>query len=103
PSHPRRRGAPVPAIAGSNGKTTTKEMAAAILRHALGPEAVLHTRGTQNNLVGLPLTLLHLGTAHAVAVLELGMNGPGEVWRLAEIAEPDAGVITCVPPQPPEA
>jgi len=97
--HRRRQRARVLAVAGSNGKTTTKEMAAAILRHALGPEAVLHTRGTQNNLVGLPLTLLRLGTAHAVAVLELGMNGPGEVWRLAEIAEPDAGVITCVAPE----
>src|SRR5262249_10921641 len=97
--HRRRQRARVLAVAGSNGKTTTKEMATAILRHALGPEAVLHTRGTQNNLVGLPLTLLRLGTAHAVAVLELGMNGPGEVWRLAEIAEPDAGVTTCVAPE----
>ena len=97
--HRRRHRARVLAVAGSNGKTTTKEMVAAILRHALGTEAVLHTRGTQNNLVGLPLTLLRLGDAHAVAVLELGMNGPGEVWRLAEIAEPDAGVITCVAPE----
>ena len=97
--HRRRHRPRVLAVAGSNGKTTTKEMAAAILRHALGPEAVLHTRGTQNNLVGLPLTLLRLGDAHAVAVLELGMNGPGEVWRLAEIADPDAGVVICVAPE----
>ncbi len=97
--HRRRRRALVLAVAGSNGKTTTKEMTAAILRHAFGPADVLHTQGTQNNLVGLPLTLLRLGDAQRVAVLELGMNGPGEVWRLAEIAAPDAGVITCVAPE----
>ena len=95
----RRRQAQVLAVAGSNGKTTTKEMAAAILREAFGADAVLHTRGTQNNLVGLPLTLLRLGESQRVAVLELGMNGPGEVWRLAEIAAPDVGVITCVAPE----
>ncbi len=97
--HRRRRAAQVLAVAGSNGKTTTKEMAAAILRTAFGAAAVLHTHGTQNNLVGLPLTLLRLGETQRVAVLELGMNGPGEVWRLAEIAAPDAGVITCVAPE----
>jgi UDP-N-acetylmuramoyl-tripeptide--D-alanyl-D-alanine ligase len=97
--HRRRRRAQILAVAGSNGKTTTKEMTAAILRAAFGGEAVLHTHGTQNNLVGLPLTLLRLGETHRVAVLELGMNGPGEVWRLAEIAAPDAGVITCVAPE----
>jgi len=95
----RRRQAQVLAVAGSNGKTTTKEMTAAILREAFGADAVLHTRGTQNNLVGLPLTLLRLGASQRVAVLKLGMNGPGEVWRLAEIAAPDAGVITCVAPE----
>lgn len=97
--HRRRHPVPVLAVAGSNGKTTTKEMLAAILRHAYGAHAVLHTRGTQNNLVGLPLTLLRLGDAERVVVLELGMNGPGEVWRLAEIASPDVGVITCVAPE----
>jgi UDP-N-acetylmuramoyl-tripeptide--D-alanyl-D-alanine ligase len=97
--HRRRRTAQVLAVAGSNGKTTTKEMTAAILREAFGADAVLHTHGTQNNLVGLPLTLLRLGETQRVAVLELGMNGPGEVWRLAEIAAPDAGVITCVAPE----
>lgn len=97
--HRRRRSAQVLAVAGSNGKTTTKEMTAAILHEAFGADAVLHTHGTQNNLVGLPLTLLRLGASQRVAVLELGMNGPGEVWRLAEIAAPDAGVITCVAPE----
>jgi UDP-N-acetylmuramoyl-tripeptide--D-alanyl-D-alanine ligase len=97
--HRRRRRARVLAVAGSNGKTTTKEMAAAILRQAFGADAVLHTQGTQNNLVGLPITLLRLEESQRVAVVELGMNGPGEVWRLAEIAGPDAGVITCVAPE----
>jgi UDP-N-acetylmuramoyl-tripeptide--D-alanyl-D-alanine ligase len=97
--HRRRRAARVLAVAGSNGKTTTKEMTAAILREAFGADAVLHTHGTQNNLVGLPLTLLRLGETQRVAVLELGMNGPGEVWRLAEVSAPDAGVITCVAPE----
>lgn len=96
--HRRRHPAAVLAVAGSNGKTTTKEMLAAILRTAFGAEAVLHTLGTQNNLVGLPLTLLRLD-AHRVAVVELGMNHPGELWRLAEIADPDVGVITCVGPE----
>jgi UDP-N-acetylmuramoyl-tripeptide--D-alanyl-D-alanine ligase len=93
----RRRSSPrIVAITGSNGKTTTKEMLASILEQALGPEHVLRTQGTQNNLVGLPLTLLGLTESVQVAVLELGMNGPGEIWRLAEIADPDVGVITCV-------
>ena len=96
--HRRRRRPRVVAITGSNGKTTTKEMLAAILERALGTGRVLRTTGTQNNLVGLPLTLLRLADADVVAVLELGMNGPGEIWRLAEIAEPDVGVITCVAP-----
>jgi len=96
--HRRRRGPRVVAITGSNGKTTTKEMLGAILEHALGAGRVLRTAGTQNNLVGLPLTLLRLGEPETIAVLELGMNGPGEIWRLAEIAAPDVGVITCVSP-----
>ncbi|TMA40112.1 MAG: UDP-N-acetylmuramoyl-tripeptide--D-alanyl-D-alanine ligase, partial [Deltaproteobacteria bacterium] len=96
--HRRRHRPRVVAITGSNGKTTTKEMLAAILERALGSGRVLRTTGTQNNLVGLPLTLLRLADADVVAVLELGMNGPGEIWRLAEIAEPDVGVVTCVSP-----
>jgi UDP-N-acetylmuramoyl-tripeptide--D-alanyl-D-alanine ligase len=95
--HRRRHRPRIVAVTGSNGKTTTKEMLAVILERALGPGRVLRTAGTQNNLVGLPLTLLRLGTEEA-AILELGMNGPGEIWRLAEIASPDVGVITCVAP-----
>jgi UDP-N-acetylmuramoyl-tripeptide--D-alanyl-D-alanine ligase len=94
--HRRRCRPRVVAITGSNGKTTTKEMLASILEQALGAEHLLRTQGTQNNLVGLPLTLLGLTEPVQVAVLEMGMNGPGEIWRLAEIADPDVGVITCV-------
>jgi len=89
------------AITGSNGKTTTKEMVAAILAQAkLDGEPlrgkVLKTEGNFNNLVGLPLTLLRLTKKHRVAVVELGTNQPGEIQRLAEIADPDLGLITSV-------
>ena len=96
--HRRRHKPRVIAVTGSNGKTTTKEMLAAILERAFGAGRVLRTVGTQNNLVGLPLTLLRLEGTERAAILELGMNGPGEIWRLAQIAEPDVGVITCVAP-----
>jgi UDP-N-acetylmuramoyl-tripeptide--D-alanyl-D-alanine ligase len=89
------------AITGSNGKTTTKEMLAAILEEAsLGGEPlrgkILKTEGNFNNLVGLPLTLLRLRRQHKVAVVELGTNHPGEIRRLAQIADPDVGIITSV-------
>ncbi len=98
----RERLAPkVLAITGSNGKTTTKEMVAAILAQgSLAGQSlrgrVLKTEGNFNNLVGLPLTLLRLTKRHKVAVVELGTNSPGEIQRLAEIADPDLGVITTV-------
>jgi UDP-N-acetylmuramoyl-tripeptide--D-alanyl-D-alanine ligase len=89
------------AITGSNGKTTTKEMVAAILEEAaLDGQSlrgkVLKTEGNFNNLVGLPLTLLRLRRGDKVAVVELGTNHPGEIQRLAEIADPDMGMITSV-------
>ncbi|MDO8700458.1 MAG: UDP-N-acetylmuramoyl-tripeptide--D-alanyl-D-alanine ligase [Deltaproteobacteria bacterium] len=89
------------AITGSNGKTTTKEMVAAILEEAAldGQPLrgrVLKTEGNFNNLVGLPLTLLRLRRGDKVAVVELGTNHPGEIQRLAEIADPDMGIITSV-------
>ena len=102
-AHFRRRklGPKVLAITGSNGKTTTKEMTAAILEQAsIDGESlrgrVLKTAGNFNNLVGLPLTLLRLRKAHRVAVVELGTNRPGEIERLGEIADPDMGIITSV-------
>ncbi len=94
----RRRSlaARVVGVTGSNGKTTTKEMVASVL--AASGKKVAKTHGTENNLVGLPQTILRLSGDEAFAVLELGMNHPGEIWRLAEIADPDVGVITNVGP-----
>jgi UDP-N-acetylmuramoyl-tripeptide--D-alanyl-D-alanine ligase len=97
----RRSPARVAAITGSNGKTTTKEMLASICARASWPDGrtqVLKTVGTENNLVGVPLTLLRLQGDEAVAVLEMGMNAPGEIARLTDIADPDVGVITNVGP-----
>ncbi len=81
------------AVAGSNGKTTVKEMIAACLRAHYGDEAVLATRGNLNNHIGLPLTLLTLRAAHRVGVVEVGMNHPGETAELAQIAGPTIAVI----------
>ncbi len=87
-------------ITGSCGKTTVKEMTAAILARLwpVGPDnsenCVLKTGGNFNNLIGLPLSLLPLGVKHKAAVMEMGMNRPGELARLAEIAEPDISCIT---------
>ena len=89
--HRGRFALPVVAVTGSNGKTTTKEMIAAILA-TTGPG--LKTCGNLNNLIGLPLTLLRLTARDRWAVLEMGMSEPGEIDRLAEIARPDVGVIT---------
>jgi UDP-N-acetylmuramoyl-tripeptide--D-alanyl-D-alanine ligase len=82
---------PLVALTGSNGKTTTKEMMAACLETTF---PVLKTKGNLNNLIGVPLTLLTLTEKERVVVLEMGMNVPGEIRRLAEIAEPDVGLIT---------
>lgn len=86
---------PVVAITGSSGKTTTKDMTAALLG-TKGP--VLRTEGNLNNQYGLPLTLLRLRPEHAAAVLELGMSAPGELRALSAIARPDVAVITNVGP-----
>jgi UDP-N-acetylmuramoyl-tripeptide--D-alanyl-D-alanine ligase len=91
----RRRawGEPVIAVAGSNGKTTTKEL----IRSALSSVLEVHaTAGNQNNLVGVPLTLLDIPDAADVAVVELGINVPGEMARLRAIAEPSIAVMTCI-------
>ncbi len=84
---------PVVAITGSVGKTTTKEIAAALMG-TLGP--LLKTEGNLNNQYGLPLTLLRLQPEHRAAVLELGMNHAGELRRLTRLARPDVAVITAV-------
>jgi len=82
---------PVVALTGSNGKTTTKEMISVCLETVF---PTLKTEANLNNLIGLPLTLLKLTEKERVVILEMGMNVPGEIRRLTEIAEPDVGLIT---------
>ena len=84
---------PVIAVTGSNGKTTTKEMVASILKAAYGA-AVLSTRGNLNNDIGLPLTLLGLRASHRAAVIEMGMNHPGEIAYLTAIGAPTVALVT---------
>jgi len=81
----------VVAITGSNGKSTTKEMAASIL---FLEGNIKKSPGNYNNLIGLPLTILSLKGVHQAAVLEMGMNRPGEIRRLTQIADPQIGLIT---------
>jgi UDP-N-acetylmuramoyl-tripeptide--D-alanyl-D-alanine ligase len=89
----RRFTLPVIAIVGSNGKTTVKEMTAAILRAASGSDRVLATEGNLNNHIGLPLMVLRLRATHAVAVFEIGMNHVGETAQLGEIALPTIAML----------
>ena len=82
---------PVVAVAGSNGKTTTKEM----LAHLLAGGGPCHaTRGTLNNHIGVPLTLLELAPEHVSAVIEIGANHPGEVAALTQLVRPTIGLVT---------
>jgi len=85
---------PVIGVAGSNGKTTTKEMVAAILAGWQGEAGRLATAGNFNNDIGVPLTLLRLRAQHRAAVFELGMNHPGEIAVLAALAAPSVALIT---------
>ena len=90
----RSRFAPVLiAVTGSNGKTTVKEMLAAILRRNAGNDAVLATAGNLNNDIGLPLTLLRLRDEHRWCAIELGMNHKGEIAYLADIAQPTVALV----------
>jgi UDP-N-acetylmuramoyl-tripeptide--D-alanyl-D-alanine ligase len=92
--HWRARFAPVlVALTGSNGKTTVKEMIAAILRSHAGEQAVLATAGNLNNDIGVPLTLLRLRASHRWGAVELGMNHPGEIRYLAAIAAPTIALV----------
>lgn len=84
---------PVIAVTGSNGKTTTKEMIAAILKAQFG-DAVLATRGNLNNDIGLPLTLLGMDETQRAAVIEMGMNHPGEIAYLAPLGAPSVAMVT---------
>jgi UDP-N-acetylmuramoyl-tripeptide--D-alanyl-D-alanine ligase len=90
-SYAERFRIPKIAITGSNGKTTTKDMIAAVLRRS---GKVLATEGNFNNHVGLPLTLFGLRSAHRYAVLEMGMSNPGEIRALSETAKPGLAVVT---------
>lgn len=89
----RRFTLPLIAVTGSNGKTTTKEMIASVLKAAFA-EAVLSSRGNYNNDIGLPLSLLRLDATHRAAIVEMGMNNPGEIAYLAGIARPTVAVVT---------
>ncbi|NDP40765.1 MAG: UDP-N-acetylmuramoyl-tripeptide--D-alanyl-D-alanine ligase [Rhodoferax sp.] len=83
---------PLIAVTGSNGKTTVTQMIAAILR-AWKPQAYLATQGNLNNDIGVPLTVLRLRRQHEIAVVELGMNHPGEIALLAAIAQPTVALV----------
>lgn len=91
--HRRQLKLPIIAITGTNGKTTTKELIATVLRKEYN---VIYTEGNLNNHIGVPLTLLKMTRQHDVAVIEMGANHPGEIKFLAEIVEPDYGLITNV-------
>lgn len=84
---------PLIVVTGSNGKTTVKEMIASIFKEAAGPSHTLMTEGNLNNDIGLPLTLLRLRPEHQLAVIELGMNHPGETSQLAAIAKANIALI----------
>ncbi len=88
-------GGKIAGVTGSVGKTTTKEILAALLSTRF---RILKSEGNFNNEYGLPLTLFHLDEKHQAAVLEMGMSRRGELSRLAEIARPDVGVVTRVAP-----
>lgn len=91
--HRRQLGTPIIGITGTNGKTTTKELIAAVLKRKYN---ILYTQGNFNNHIGVPKTLLQLTAEHELAVVEMGANHPGEIRDLAGIAEPDFGIITNV-------
>lgn len=89
--HRKKLGIPVLAITGSNGKTTTKELVAAVLSQKFN---VSFTEGNLNNHIGVPLTLLKMNDKTEFGVVEMGANHPGEIAILCKIAEPDFGIIT---------
>lgn len=91
--HRRTLGTRVLGITGTNGKTTTKELVAAVLKQRY---KLLYTEGNLNNHIGVPLTLLRLKPEHEMAVIEMGASHPGDIKELVEIAEPDMGLITNV-------
>lgn len=91
--HRKAMGIPVIGVTGTNGKTTTKELLAAVLSAKYN---VLATEGNMNNQIGVPLTLLKLNIDHEIAVIEMGASHPGDIKELVEIAAPNYGLITNV-------
>lgn len=91
--HRRTLGLPIVGITGTNGKTTTKELVAAVLARKY---RLHYTQGNLNNHIGVPITLLQLTSEHEMAVVEMGASHPGDIKELVEIAEPDYGLITNV-------
>ena len=89
----RELGLPIIAITGTNGKTTTKELLAAVLSTKYN---IHYTQGNLNNQIGVPLTLLQITRAHELAIVEMGASHPGDIKELVEIAEPNSGLITNV-------
>lgn len=89
--HRRKFNIPVIGITGTNGKTSTKELCAAVLKQKFN---VLFTEGNLNNHIGVPLTILKLTKKHDLAIIEMGANKKGDIKELAEIAEPTHGIIT---------
>jgi UDP-N-acetylmuramoyl-tripeptide--D-alanyl-D-alanine ligase len=84
---------PVVAVGGSNGKTTTKELVASVLRQG---RSTLWSEASFNNDIGVPLTLLRLEKSHQAAVIEIGTNHPGELPPLVKMVQPNYGIITCL-------
>lgn len=91
----RRFSFPIIGLTGSSGKTSTKEIMAAV---AGRKKNILATEGNFNNLIGLPLTIFRLNQSHELAILEMGMNIRGEIKRMTQIAAPDIGLITNIGP-----
>ena len=89
----RELGLPILGITGTNGKTTTKELCAAVLSTKY---KLYYTQGNLNNQIGVPLTLLNITRAHEMAIVEMGASHPGDIQELVEIAEPNYGLITNV-------
>lgn len=89
----RERGLPIIGITGTNGKTTTKELCAAVLSTKYN---IYYTQGNLNNQIGVPLTLLNITRAHEMAIVEMGASHPGDIKELVDVAEPNCGLITNV-------
>lgn len=91
--HRRALGTTVIGITGTNGKTTTKELTAAVMSTTYN---ILYTQGNLNNSIGVPLTVLGLNARHDYAIVEMGASHPGDIKELVEVSQPDFGLITNV-------